>query len=596
MVNSRLSEDEEAILRIADKFGQYRTACPICVHTRSRHNQHIPCLAINRDDARVVYKCHHCDADGIILTGEKMNMNVVPLEKPIVRKEASEAPPLGLVQYEWLNGRGISNETADLYRLFAKRHFFPATGKEEDAVAFPYFDDDGKIVSAKIRSLGSKAFSCWQSPLSFFGIEQVKIGEDLIIVEGEMDVLAFREAGISAVSVPNGAPMKVSDGRISPEEDKKFRFLWAAKDYLEKAKRVIIAVDADGPGEALAEEIARRVGKDKCWRIAWPTNSKDSNDVLLKHGKQALIECLENASAWPVAGLYDVAHFEKSVTELFDKGIGRGASTGYDNVDDLYTVVTGQMTVVTGIPSSGKSEFVDQIMVNLAESLDWKFGVCSFENEPRLHISKLMAKRARAPFFQGYHRRMSQEEFKAALDWTNDHFVFLHKEDGGLSDLDGILDRLRIAVLRFGIRGAIIDPYNFIERPRNHSETEWISDMLTKIKAFVMAHDIHIWFVAHPTKLQRGENGKLPVPKGYDISGSAAWFAKADCGLTVHRQPDENPLEAQIHIWKVRFAWVGKQGETKLYYDTGTTRYNDYTDPEPQASEGKALPSKDIFH
>ena len=174
--------------------------------------------------------------------------------------------------------------------------------------------------------------------------------------------------------------------------------------------------------------------------------------------------------------------------------------------------------------------------------------------------------------------------------------MFLHKEDGGLSDLDGILDRLRIAVLRFGIRGAIIDPYNFIERPRNHSETEWISDMLTKIKAFVMAHDIHIWFVAHPTKLQRGENGKLPVPKGYDISGSAAWFAKADCGLTVHRQPDENPLEAQIHIWKVRFAWVGKQGETKLYYDTGTTRYNDYTDSEPQASEGKALPSKDIFH
>ena len=210
--------------------------------------------------------------------------------------------------------------------------------------------------------------------------------------------------------------------------------------------------------------------------------------------------------------------------------------------------------------------------------------ICSFENEPRLHIAKLIAKRVRKPFFKGAQARMDEYSFQAALNWVNDHFTFLQQEDGALSDLDSILDRLRIAVLRFGIRGAIIDPYNFIDRPRDISETEWVSYMLTKIKAFAMAHSIHVWFVAHPTKLQRGQDGNLPVPRGYDISGSAAWFAKADCGLTVHRQQDVNPLEAQIHIWKIRFSWVGKQGETRLYYDTGTTRYNyfgkDYIAPK----------------
>jgi len=108
--------------------------------------------------------------------------------------------------------------------------------------------------------------------------------------------------------------------------------------------------------------------------------------------------------------------------------------------------------------------------------------------------------------------------------------------------------------------------------------------MLTKVKAFAMGHGVHIWFVAHPTKMQRGADGKIPVPGGFDISGSAAWFAKADCGLTVHREKDV-PQDVQIHIWKCRFAWVGKQGQTNLLYDTTSTRYID----NPQKEEGFEL-------
>jgi twinkle protein len=221
-------------------------------------------------------------------------------------------------------------------------------------------------------------------------------------------------------------------------------------------------------------------------------------------------------------------------------------------------------------------------MVNLASKKGWRFGICSFENEPRLHISKLMAKRAQLHFFEGPTRRMNGEEFNAALDWVQEHFAFVWQDDGGLADLDSILDRLRVAILRYGVRGAVIDPYNFISRDnRNQAETEWISDMLTKVKAFAMGHGVHIWFVAHPTKLQRGTDGKIPVPGGYDISGSAAWFAKADCGITVHREKDD-PLTAQIHVWKCRFAWVGKQGATNLIYNTSTTCY-----VEPVATEEK---------
>ena len=550
------------------KTGQHRYTCPWCSPTRKK--KHDTCLAVNRGYDSILYSCHHgdCGASGVVWLQEK-NKGYAKLEDRTPMKAASDYDSLDERHYEFLTSRGISAATAAKFKLVGDDY------KGIPALGFLYFDKDGKPQAIKHRKLSEKGFVCTNGPASFFGLDRIKKGDDLVIVEGEMDVLALAEAGVNAISVPNGAGLKVTEGRIDPSEDKKFKFLWDAKEYVDAAKRIVIATDADAPGEALAEEIARRVGKERCWRVSFPEGSKDSNDVLLKQGTDALRKAVSEPTAWPVQGLYDAERFSDLVWELYDKGAGKGESTGYESVDELYSVVPGQVTIVTGIPSSGKSEFIDQVMMNLATTKGWKFGICSFENEPRFHIAKLMSKRAGVHFFEGYHRRMNKEEALAAFNFVNEHFAFVHQDDGSLADLDSILDRLRIAILRFGIRGAIIDPYNFISRDnRDKSETEWISDMLTKVKAFAMGHGIHIWFVAHPTKMQRGADGRIPPPGGFDISGSAAWFAKADCGLTVHREKDD-PTIAQIHIWKCRFAWVGKQGQTNLLYNIATTKYEE---------------------
>lgn len=553
------------------KYGQHRMICPWCSPTRKKKTEE--CLSVFRDDTAIKYQCHHveCDAHGLIrLTERSPSIKLVPpVEKKQPSRPLSEFETIDDRHVEWLGNRGISASTAHAYNLIGQEIGGQAV------VGFPYFSPEGGVVAIKKRFTNEKKFLCDGSPNSFFGIRHIKKGDDLIIVEGEMDVLAMAEAGIKAISIPNGASMKVTEGKLDPAEDTKFKFLWSAKEYIDAAKRVIIATDMDVPGEAVAEELARRCGKEKCWRVRFPDGVKDANELLLKGGKDAVKKATDQAEAWPVEGLYDANHFEKLVWELFEKGIGRGESTGYESVDEIYTIVPGQVTIVTGIPSSGKSEFIDQIMVNMSTNKGWKFGICSFENEPRLHISKLISKRVGRPFFKGYHERMTETEYRAAYSHIQEHFAFVHQDDGGLANLDSILDRLRVAVLRYGIRGAVIDPYNFISRDaRNSSETEWISDMLTKVKAFAMGHGIHIWFVAHPTKLQRNADGRIPVPGGYDISGSAAWFAKADCGLTVHREKDD-PHVGQIHVWKCRFSWVGKQGQTNLIYDIATTRYRE---------------------
>ena len=177
MSEKRLSAEEEELVRLVRNPGQNRTVCPFCSHSRRPQNRKDRCMSAKLDDAGIVYDCKHCGANGSIFMGERRVNNVVAMEKkPVVRKNPEEAPKLEDNHYKWLSEeRGISKETADKYGLFKTEQFFPAAGEKQDAVAFPYFDADGQIVSAKMRSIQSKAFTCWQSPPSFFGIQNAPL-------------------------------------------------------------------------------------------------------------------------------------------------------------------------------------------------------------------------------------------------------------------------------------------------------------------------------------------------------------------------------------------------------------------------------------
>ena len=100
-----------------------------------------------------------------------------------------------------------------------------------------------------------------------------------------------------------------------------------------------------------------------------------------------------------------------------------------------------------------------------------------------------------------------------------------------------------VSICRYGIRGLLVDPYNELDhqRPSHMSETEYVSQMLTKIKRFAQHHDVHVWFVAHPRQLR---DWKGQPPTMYDISGSAHFINKADNGLVIHRNrdPEAGPM------------------------------------------------------
>jgi twinkle protein len=382
------------------------------------------------------------------------------------------------------------------------------------------------------------------------------------------------ECGITnVVSVPSGAPIKVADGKVLPSEDKRFAFVWNARDVLDAAPYVVLATDQDTAGQALAEELARRIGKEKC-RLA-KFEKKDLNEVHLDDPTRsgAVQAVVDSAAAYPISGISDAATYYDRLNDLYTKGTGKGFSTGYSSVDEIYTVAPAQLTVVTGYQSSGKSNFSDQVMVNLARNHDWKFAVCSFENQPEIHISRLMEIYTRKRFFEGK-ERMSEQEKEQAFKFVKDHFLFIDTNGEEPSTLDSILERARAAVKRMGVRGLIIDPYNYIELPKGDgTETAAISDMLTRVQKFCKAHDVHTWFIAHPSKITR-QGVEQPRPDGMSIAGSMAWWAKTDCGLTVHRKDHH----VEIAVWKCRYRWVGTQGETTMLYNKTSGTYAENLD------------------
>jgi twinkle protein len=385
--------------------------------------------------------------------------------------------------------------------------------------------------------------------------------KELIITEGEIDALSCLVAGYEAVSIPDGAPSE-----NSKNFNTKFDFLNGTEKLFERFDKIIIAGDNDAPGKRAIQELGRRIGVEKCFVIEYPTGCKDANDILKKHGKDELKAAIESAKPFPVEGIVNPSSLTDIVLHEYCQGIQGGEKTGWGNLDEYYTVRPGELTVVTGIPGSGKSNFVDALAVNLIKNSTWRFGFFSPENWPlqrhaQTLIEKFLGKSFRPSRFGD---RMSMNEAREETEMLDDFVKFIAPK-GKILSVDTILEYARILCLQFGIKGLVIDPWNEVEHLfKGLSETQYISQELTKIRRFARLNGIHIWIVAHPTKLQKNCQGKYDPPTMYDISGGAHWRNKADNGICVYRDFETNQTE--IIVQKIRFKEIGKLGSAKLKY------------------------------
>lgn len=545
---------------------QGRTTCPWC--SASRKNKRAKCLAVNTDDG--VYLCHHCGVSGGLREGH-MDARDLHWRKPVYVRPTPVTPSdLPATTFEWFLSRGIGRDVVIRNQIQRREQYMPQVESDVPCMVFPYYRG-ADLINAKYRDAQKNFRMEAKAERILYGYNDIE--DTTIICEGEIDKLSIEAAGLrNCVSVPDGAPTPNSQNYAA-----KFTFL--DDDKIGAVKHWVIAVDNDPPGTRLEQELCRRFGAAKCSRVEWPQGCKDANDVLVKHGAATLRACIDSAKPFPLEGVVEVNDLRKELQLLYREGVKRGLSTGWRSLDEFYTIRAGEVTVITGVPNSGKSNWADGLCVNLAKEHGWRFAVFSPENQPlHNHVSRLMEHYARVPFRDGPTPRMSETDMGHCADWLQEHFKFMLPPDESDWTVDYIVETAEALVHRFGINGVVIDPWNELEhmRPDGQSETEYTGACLKRLRQFARRCNIHLWLVAHPTKMYRNKNGEYPVPTLYDISGSAHFRNKADNGIVLWRDLHEPGKRAvEIHVQKIRFREVGKLGGCELMYDPPTGAYDD---------------------
>lgn len=530
--------------------GNVKTICPKC--SESRKNKRDKSLSV--DLGKRVWLCHNCGWSGGIM---EENRNVKQYVRPEQRSSV-----VGQKLESWFASRCISPETLEYFKVTESIEYVPQANEKRTCINFNYYRNK-ELVNIKFRDGKKNFFGVSKAELIFYNLDALKGQDECLICEGEIDCMSWYEAGFyRAVSVPNGA----SKGNA------KLEYLDNCWPYFEHMKKVIIATDGDEAGLMLREELARRIGKDVCSFVEYPEGCKDANDVLKKYGKERLNEIGRTAKQYPIEGVFTVDDLRGDVEQILKHGYPKTHKIGHEGFDKLISWREGELTTFTGTPGAGKSEVIDDIMTRLAAFCGWRFAICSPEKQPStLHIIGMMKKIVGLDVWG--ENKMNEFQRNKAMDFINDSFYFMAIEEISMT-IDGILAKAAELVLRCGIKGLLLDPWNYIEHkiPKGYSETQYISEALTKIKAFTKRHSVHIFLVAHPTKVQKDKStGQYEVPNLYSISGSSHFFNKTDNGVVVWRDYQSN--EVFVYVQKIRFSFVGKIGYQQFKYDPKTGRY-----------------------
>ncbi len=530
---------------LIDEFNQHKLEegkkqgiCPLCSHDRKPKNQKAKCASY--DWERGLGTCHNCNTSFQLHTYQRKGAS----EKVYVRPaEVTHKPPASKV-VEWFKTRGISQKTFTDLKIGEGPEYMPQTGKTENVIKFNYFMGD-QLINVKYRD-GRKNFKLYKGAEKvFYNINSIIGYEYCIIVEGEMDVLALHEAGITnAISVPNGATLNSNN----------LDYLDACIDYFDDKEKIILAVDTDEAGQALQTELVRRLGSEVCYLASFE-DCKDANEYLIKYGKEKLSQRISGARPVPLENVTTFRDIEDEVTDFVKNGFKPGFQVGLENFDDIFSTYTGQFITVTGIPSSGKSDFVDQMVVGYNNNYGWKTAFASPENVPTyLHAHKLMRKH-----WQGMPTRddINGDKWNQIADHCNSNYFHIDMER---YTLDSVLRKGAELVKRKGIKCLVIDPFNKVRDVDCKTEdvNRYTMEYLSKIEIFAKKYDVLVFIVAHPTKMYKTQDGKIEEPTMYNIKGGGEWYDASYHGILVHRDYEQKTVKAKV--LKVKFQNLGENG------------------------------------
>lgn len=533
--------------------GAKTSTCPKCSHERKKKSD--KCLSIFWDTG--LANCNHC--------GELLQLHTY------VKKEKIKNYVIPEFKYnkvsdkvvEWFKSRGISQQTLSRLKITESKEWMPQTKKEENTINFNYFLND-ILVNVKYRD-GRKNFKLFKDAEKiFYNLDSIRTSKDCVIVEGEIDALSFVEAEIfNVVSVPNGFNLQ---GSVNLD------YLDKYLDFFDNKDKIYLCLDNDEAGQKGKEEFIRRLGAERCY-IVDLKDCKDANEYLIKHGKDELKSVLDKAELTPLENIKNLNDYSKELDDFWVNGLPKGMLTGMDEFDEIFSAELNQYTLITGVPQSGKSEWLDQMIVRYNLNTGNKVGFVSIENEPFIfHYDKLAQKLfGRKP----NKNDIGTDELINVKNYIADNYYHVHFEKRYY--LEEALAKFKELSRRKGCRIFVIDPFNKVKLKQNiQNINDFTNEYHTQLDAFVKETGSHLFLVAHPTKTNQagGSNSTFQIPNAYDIKGGGEHFDMSYNIIGVNRIYEQKIV--QIKTLKVKFKHLGEQQRSVFYgYNTVNGRYEE---------------------
>lgn len=542
-----------------DKFNQYDlqenaklSTCPLCSANRKKNTE--KCMMLDWQTG--LGTCQHC--------GEVIQLHTykkAETKKEYVRPEWINNTELDNKTVKYFEERGISQFTLRRLKVTNGIEWMPGIKKEMNCIKFNYFMD-GELINIKFRD-GLRNFKLVKDAQKIpYNIDNIRTTKECIIVEGEVDCLSFVECGFwNTVSSPNGSTLKTVN----------LEWLDDTYEYFDNKDKIYLALDDDEPGRNVTKELIRRLGAERCYLVNFK-GCKDANEYLMKYGKESLSETIKDAVICPLENIEQYEDVKNDLHEFYLKGSTPGFQIGLNNFDSIFSTYSKQYIVVTGIPTSGKSDFVDQMCIGYSLKHNWKIGYASPENKPTyLHVDKIARKIS--GFKPNTKDELTSGNWIAVENYIQNNFYFMDFEDS--YDLKKVLSKGAELVKRKGIKCLVIDPYNKIrlKESLNKGVNEYTSDYLNEVDDFCRKYDVIVILIAHPVKMRKvGSEKEIPEPTFYDIKGGGEFYDMSYHGILVHRNFANQTTK--VKVLKVKFQNLGiNQAECYFKWNINSGRY-----------------------
>ena len=470
---------------------------------------------------------------------------------------------------------------------------------------------DGKIINVKFRSVvlnpitgeWSKDFAQESptKPCAPYGIDSINpIRPDagpirqLIITEGEKDRLTLMSCGFPYVlSIANGAQTNIAESHEAFEE-------WIAQ-----VEEIVICGDTDRPGRTMVKALLNAyTARAKVVHLSG--NRKDISDVYADFGASEVRRIIQEAEDVAAQDIYDLHQHEPDILEvmmgIYDKGYDVGMGMKTDRI--FHPTSDGGLIILTGIPNSGKTDFLNCMMAHLMFQRQKRIAFFSFEKPIKAkHVREIARVALGVEDTASMDHTMKESEAREVnsqiINYMTEHMVDFDTKTR-LPDSDYIIAMAERDMRKHGLDFLVIDPYVFIDMTECGSratETEKVRLMLTKLQAWSRTR--HVWtiVVAHPRIQYKDGHESFPPLDIYSIAGSAQWANLADFLFTVRRmnKPEEGKVYSIVEMLKVRDQEFCQPGKV-LYVRQPCGRYDERESEEDCIAEclqHKILP-KDV--